>query len=543
MHLLSTANGCRILGLLFLLLALAPAQAQAQDNEAGKAAFVEGNEMARNGVYRTALLRYRQAEDLGFHSPLVDYNRGVVHYRLEQYQRAEQALRKAARAKPLAPRAWYNLGLAHRAQGNTAAARRWFEQAQAASNNKNLNRLVDRALADLRRQSQVKRAATTPIPRRDRREPPGKFNFTALLGIGQDDNVYRSADSAYVDIGDPTQPAVSPAKQSGTFVPVDLDAEYLMHNEAGDTDFVFTYRMAGDFYTDTQLDNANEISQRFSIAAKMFLGDPALKTRRLYAAFVVRDHVESNFDPDDGLDRTFNGIDVSDRFSYRSAGINARFQQKLARWELGLDLRFERRDYDNTDNVVPNFDHEYESLAPWLRLRLSEKTVLTGRFEYYRRNYDERPSRDLNGLLLTTNPATEYNYQAYELEINHRFSRRFKLSGEYRHVTRDDQFVGYYNYDYDQIKLAAEFNPRGRYKGKLAVLARTQDYPNAFAFNTPAGGPRDLDILAVTAVNEIRLLRSWSLSLEVRYRDFTSSDPRNQYSRLQTMLGVKWNLR
>ncbi len=520
---------------------LALASANAQDHSEGRAAFLAGNELARAGVYRTALLRYRQAEELGFQSPLLDFNRGVAHYRLAQYQRAEDALGKAARAPSLAAHAWYNLGLVHRAQGNTATARRWFVRARAASNEKRFRQLVDRALADLGRQTRVETARATPTSRRDRRDPPGEFTFTALMRIGQDDNVYRSPDNAYVDVGDPGQPIITPAKKSGTFIPVDLDAEYLLHNEAGDTDFIFTYRLAGDFYSDRQLDNANEISQRISIAAKMFLGDRTLKTRRLYAAFVVRDHIETNFDPDDGLDRTFNGIDVSDRFSYRSAGINARFQQLLARWTLGFDLRFERRDYENTDAVLPNFDHKYEDLAPWLRFRLGEKTALTGRFEYYHRVYDERASRDLNGLLLLTNPPTEYAYQAYELKVDHRFSRRFKLTGEYRHVTRDDQFVGYYDYDYDQAKLSAEFNPRGRYKGRLAVLARTQDYPNAFAFNTPAGGPRNLDILAITAVNEIRLFRNWSLSLELRYRDFTSTDPRNEYSRFRGMLGVKWN--
>jgi hypothetical protein len=49
-----------------------------------------------------------------------------------------------------------------------------------------------------------------------------------------------------------------------------------------------------------------------------------------------------------------------------------------------------------------------------------------------------------------------------------------------------------------------------------------------------------LDV-AITAVNEIRLFQNWALSLDLRYNDFASSDPRNEYSRLQTTLGIKWS--
>lgn len=525
----------RMLALLALLTAMASANAQD-----GESLFREGNELARDGIFRTALLRYRQAESRGFQSPLLAYNRGVAHYRLQQYQRAEAALKKAA-VGPLAPRAWYNLGLVETAQGNTRSARRWFKRAKDASSDRRFKQLVDRALTSLRTKPTAPRAGISVNARRDRLEPPGELTLTVATRIAQDDNVYRSANNAYIDIGDPSQPTVNPNKRSGTFVPVDVDAKYVLHNEAGDTDFVFNYRLDGNFYTDKALDNATEISQRFSLAADMLLGDRALKNRRLYAAFVVRDHIETNFDPDDGVDRTFNGIDVSDRFSYRSAGINARWQQRFARWILGLDLRLERRDYENPETTLPNFDHDYQFLAPWLRYRLSERISVTGRFEYYRRDYDERPARDANGVLLLNNPLTEYRYQAYELQARYRFSRRYSLEGEYRHAVRDDEFAGYSDYDYDQLKLTASFNPRGRYKGELRVLIRAQNYPNAFAFNVPAGGQRDLDILAISATNEFRVFRRWSLWLEVRYADFASSDPRNEYSRLRTMLGFKWD--
>ena len=41
--------------------------------------MAEGNSLVRSGVYRTALLRYREAAAAGLDTPLLHYNLGVVH--------------------------------------------------------------------------------------------------------------------------------------------------------------------------------------------------------------------------------------------------------------------------------------------------------------------------------------------------------------------------------------------------------------------------------------------------------------------------------
>ncbi|HEY9182315.1 MAG TPA: hypothetical protein VIQ99_03885, partial [Gammaproteobacteria bacterium] len=66
--------------MLIPFLAAGPAAAQS-----ASALFAEGNSLARSGVYRTALLRYREAAAAGLDSPLLHYNVGVVYYKLGEF--------------------------------------------------------------------------------------------------------------------------------------------------------------------------------------------------------------------------------------------------------------------------------------------------------------------------------------------------------------------------------------------------------------------------------------------------------------------------
>ena len=138
-------------------------------------------------------------------------------------------------------------------------------------------------------------------------------------------------------------------------MPLDLLAEYVVFNKAGGTDLSFRYVLNGAFY-DSQFSNANEVSQRFELGFDTRMGTRDNITLR--SALVLRDHQETSFDPDDGLDREIGGINISDRFSYRAAGVKADFDHTLGSWTWGLDLRLERRHYDNIP-LVSNFDHEF----------------------------------------------------------------------------------------------------------------------------------------------------------------------------------------
>ena len=125
-----------------LLMAAAASAAEPAD---GDSLMREGNSLFRSGLYRAALLRYREASVNGSSSPLLDYNLGVTQYRLGEYAEAEVALERASRDAQLRALATYNLGLTRRAAGDTADAQRWFDAAAAAADDGDLRRLARRA--------------------------------------------------------------------------------------------------------------------------------------------------------------------------------------------------------------------------------------------------------------------------------------------------------------------------------------------------------------------------------------------------------------
>ena len=74
----------------------------------------------------------------------------------------------------------------------------------------------------------------------------------------------------------------------------------------------------------------------------------------------------------------------------------------------------------------------------------------------------------------------------------------------------------------------------------MSALARSYDYPRAFAFHVPAGGTRELEELGVELEAEYRITRHLVLVAELNSLDVTSTDARAEYLRTQSMLGVEW---
>lgn len=527
---------------MLVVLALAVLQSiSASAQPGGRALMAEGNDLFRSGLYRAALLRYREASAAGLDTPLLHYNLGVTHYKLEQYGAAQVELELASRDSRLAPLALFNLGLASRARNERAAAERWFNLALERAEQRDLRKLIERALASLDRGDAPALARERrPSPRFYAPEEPriGRFNLLAIARLGQSDNVYRSPADPYVDLSQPGQPTVTPVVQSGSFMPVDLIAEYVLHNEAGDTDFNFTYRLDGDFY-DSEFSNASELSQRFEIGADLDLRAKEGRHRTLDSAFVLRDHQETNFDPDDGLDRDIAGEDISERFSYKSAGAEGDFEHGIGRWIWGFDMRFERRQYEDTP-VVRNYDHEFYFTRASVEYAFNEQTRFKVDGRFYRRLYDERLSRDLGGVLLNTNPVLTYHYRAYRIGIEREVARNFEVGFDYLRVDRMDQFVGYNDYDQHVYRLRATYRPHPRFRISMAALSRTYDYAVAFAFNDPAAGLRELDRTDAELLFEYQITRKFSLWAELDMENVASTDPRAEYARSRSMIGVKW---
>jgi len=508
--------------------------------------MVEGNQLVRSGIYRTALLRYREAAAAGLDSGLLHYNLGVVHYELGDFAQSADEFARAASDPALSALASYNRALALKAGGNASAASAAFRAVADVADDRHLRRLASDA---------AEGTVAAPPPesgerQRERFTEPtnriGRFELAAAARVGTDDNVYRSPSSSYVDLSDPAQPFVTPVVQSASFMPAELHALYALDNESGDTEFKFRYDMNGSFY-DAEFANATEVDQTLSMGADIVLGEKDRRRRSVDTAFFVGTHSETNFDPDDGLARDIVTIvngqpvveDISDRFSYKDAGVRGHFVHTLGRVTWALDLKFERDDYDATD-AVANFGHDFFYTGVDIHYDFSEVMTLRAGLRKHRTVYDERPARDLTGALLDTNPAEEYNHIGLQLGLTRQLGRAIDLEADYLRLDRADGFLGYYDYTQDVLRVRFGFHPTRQLDVALAAQARIYDYPNAFAYHVAAGGARELEEVGMTVEAEYRFTPRLALKAELDSVDVTSTDARAEYLRSRAVLGVEW---
>jgi len=509
--------------------------------------MAEGNQLVRSRIYRTALLRYREAATAGLDSALLHYNLGVVRYELGDFAESAEEFARATSDPKLAALASYNRGLALRAAGDTAAAGQAFRAAADTADDRDLRRL---AYAAAEQAAAENTPSATNRPRIERDAEPstriGRFELAAAARLGQDDNVYRSPSDPYVDLSDPTLPLVIPVVHSATFMPAELHALYVLGNEAGDTEFLFRYDMDGSFY-DEEFSNATQVDQSLSMGADILLGESGSRRRSVETAFFVSTHRETNFDPDDGFARYVAAVvdgeivseDVSNRFSYRAAGVQGHFVHTLGRVTWALDLRFERDEYDRTE-LVANFDHDFFYTGVDVDYDFSDVMTLGFGLRQYRTVYDDRPARDLTGALLDTNPAQQYAHWGLQLGFARRLGRAVELEGEYLLLDRTDEFLGYYDYTQDVLRLGLGFSPTPQFDIALSALARSVDYPNAFAYHMTAGGARELEEVGIALDAEYRFTPHLKLTAELDSLDVTSTDARAAHLRTQAVLGIEW---
>jgi len=499
--------------------------------------FSDANRLFRDDLYWASLLRYRQAGEAGMDTPILHYNSGVAHYRAGQHVRAREELLQALQDSSLRTAAQYNLGLNAYELGEVDEALRWFRLARDQNLDPKIQRFAVIAISRIRDEQARPDEFELRVAERKRKRDFSDFQFRLRVGFGNDDNAFRSPDQPYVDLSDPTSPTIVPEVKSGAFVPVSLSAKYLI-NSLKFEGFYVAYRLAGRYYQDTDLENANEYQHEVSFGSEYHRKEGS-REREVRSAFKVSQHEETYYDPDDGQERDIGGIAIGDRLNYLRYGPELTFRQSHERLAVGAKIKGQLWNYE-TQLVVPEYDHEYFLLSLFAQYKFTSSSLLRVTADGYSRRYGDRPGYDLDGQPRVGNPNIRYDYYSLELTARQRIFDNMWFGFDLKRTERIDQYVGYNDYTRDSASIEFHWSPGDRFDLEARGTYRLYDYPNAFAFQEPFAGRKTQESADIRVIGSFRMTRRLSLIAELRYRETVSNDTRIQYERNQAILGVRW---
>lgn len=522
--------------LVFACLLVLPLPLQAMTaNEA----FADGNRLYRDDLYWAALLRYEQALNAGMDTPALHYNTGVAHYKAGQHIRARESLTKALDSSQFRIAAQYNLGLNAYRMGDTKEALKWFRLVRDQQSNPTLAKYAEVAIGRINRERYEERQEF--VERAERVKQTRKFtNFDVLtrIGFGVDNNPFRTPSEPYVDIADPNLPLVVPEVKSGAFMPVSLVARYQV-NALENEGFFVGYRLGAKIFQDEELENANEYRHEASFGSEYRNVNEDGRKTEVYSAFTFGQADVTYYDPDDGTPRDVGGVNIADRLNYTRYGPELSFRRTWQRFSFGMEFKGQLWDYEDVE-VVPSYDHEYFLVGLVSQYKFTRTSLFRVIATRYTRNYSERPAFDENGNQPLGNPPLRYDYLDLGVTARQRITKGMWFGVDYVRTTRTDDFVGYNDYTRDAFGAEFHWSPHFRFDLEASGQYRLFDYPNAFAFNEPAGGPKTREDARFALVGTFLLTRSLQLVAEARYREVVSNDIRISYERMQYALSVRW---
>ena len=500
-------------------------------------AFEDGNRLFRDDLYWAALLRYRQAGEAGMDSPLLHFNSGVAHYRAGQHIRSRTSLLKSAQSSSLRVLSHYNLGLNAYAAGDIEDALNWFRQARDQEEKVQIRRLAIIAISRLQAEKKAADPVLVRARKRSEKKPLTSFELNGHIGFGSDNNVFRAPNQPYIDFSDPDIPVIVPEAMSGAFMPVDLRAKYSINSLKWES-FFGEYRLSGRYYQDKEQDAANEFSHEFRFGSEFDRAEENRKTR-VYSAFTIAQHDETYYDPDDGTPRTSSGELIDDRMNYVRFGPQLSLLTGFERISFGLRIKGQLWNYEKTD-LVPEYDHEYLLFGGNLQYKFAPGSLLRLTVDKSSRRYSDRPSFNLNGQQLITNPDLRYDYLEIGILARQRITENMWFGFSYENTQRTDRYVGYNDYSRDSYGFEFHWSPGRRFDLEANGNYRIYDYPNAFAFHNPAAGLKTFESVDSELMTSYRMTKHLSLVLDVEYRETASTDARISYDRIRFSIGVVW---
>jgi hypothetical protein len=358
-------------------------------------------------------------------------------------------------------------------------------------------------------------------------------------GLGYETNAYHAPDHSYADYyADPTGATiVNPTEEAGLFIPLKITAQ-MANPIAAQTDLVAGYKFSGYYFPESTLNDASSTDHEVRVGADSKLGKGG-KKGKAYAGLFVRSHDKVYVDRDSGDPKTSSGgLDVSNRYSYQSFGLEGDYERSLSRKNaVGVKAAYESLDYARPD-AWSEYDHTYTMLGAYWNHRLAKGTKLKLGVTSETRDYKYRSSYDASGALV--GPLLAYTFMGYDIGISHRFSDRTVAYLDYELLARSDNNVGYNDMDQSKVKLRLihDLNEKLILRAKVTLTER--DYPNAFNFEDPTQGSKSASATDVQLRGEYQYTDNKTYYLELEQNRHDNTDDRYQYNNSAIMLGAKW---
>ena len=230
---------------------------------------------------------------------------------------------------------------------------------------------------------------------------------------------------------------------------------------------------------------------------------------------------------------------LDDRFDYPRFGPELTFRQTFRRFGLGFRGKGQLWNYKRVEGV-PEYDHEYLLAGLYAQYKFTRTSLLRVSGDWSTRRFGDRRARDLDGTIDIDNDLLTYEYLDLQVTARQRITRGMWFGVEYQRRDRTDKFVAYNDYVRNSYGAEFHWNVGTRVDIEASGFYRLYDFPNAFAFNTEAGGPKTLEALDVNLIGTFRMTQSLYLVFEATVIERASSDPRLQYDRNQYVIGVRW---
>lgn len=384
-------------------------------------------------------------------------------------------------------------------------------------------------------------------------------SWNAEAGLGYDSNIYRAPDSDYIDYGKvctlsatptPTDvcqtrddgrdhPLVSPTVQSGTFSDLGFEGTYLGKVEK-DTDFIADYKFKGRLYLDSNYSNANQYSHSIKVGAKRTFNVSGKKKDSIYVGLLYGQKKKLYLDRDSGDEQIFASQDVSGRYTYDMLGAEVQLKKRTGKIQYKAGAEYQQRDYLN-EVVISEYDHDYLRIGGDVSYPLSKITKLTAGYDYTSYDYSDRPSRNIQGRLLTTNPKRKYVYTTIKATVRHRFDKAWLGYFDYERKVRVDDYQAYDDYTKNLVKTRVHYKFNRDTKIKASVAYWERDYSNAYAFdNFIKNIKKSYDGVDANLGFEMSRDKHTSYLARLKYKSENSSDLRYSYDRLRLSFAVAW---